>query len=144
MSPWLQRVTSRELLVDVAIAAGLTALSFLALALRRGAPIPVLLIVFGSIAFQIATVPVGEDLRSSGGPLVALYTIGERVERRWGIPLLVGILVVMAVMMMQHVGVPDGLQSLIQTEPFLTAGWYMGDLVRIRGLYTRALEERAG
>jgi signal transduction histidine kinase len=168
MSPWLQRVTSRELLVDVAIAAGLTALSFLALAagardlgpsgplnvgllllqtvplaLRRVAPIPVLLIVFGSIAFQIATVPVGEDLRSSGGPLVALYTIGERVERRWGIPLLIGVLLVMGAMMMQHIGVPDGLQSLIQTELFLVAGWYMGDLVRIRGLYTQALEEKA-
>ena len=163
------RVTPRELLVDVLIAAFLTALSFLALAagardlgpsgplnvtllllqtvplaLRRVVPIPVVLIVFGSIVVQIATVPVGEDLRSSGGPLVALFTVGERVGRRWGIPLLVGILVLMAVMMLQHVGVPDGLQSLIQTELFLAAGWYMGDLVRIRGLYTRALEERAG
>jgi len=168
VSQWLQPVTSRELLVDVAIAAGLTALSFLALAagardlgpsgplnvgllllqtvplaLRRVAPIPVLLIVFGSIALQIATVPVGEDLRSSGGPLVALYTIGERVERRWGIPLLIGVLLLMGAMMVQHVGVPDGLQSLIQTELFLIAGWYMGDLVRIRGLYTAALEEKA-
>ena len=168
MSPWFQRVTRRELLVDVAIAAGLTALSFLALAagardlgpsgplnvgllmlqtvplaLRRVAPIPVLIIIFGAIAFQIATVPIGESLRSSGGPLVALYTIGERVERRWGIPLLVGVLVAMGVMMIRHIGVPDGLQSVIQTELFLMAGWYMGDLVRIRGLYTATLEEKA-
>ncbi len=168
MSPWFQRVTSRQLLVDLAIAAGLTALSFLALAagardlgpsgplnlgllllqtiplaLRRVAPVPVLLIIFGAIALQIATVPIGQDLRSSGGPLVALYTIGERVERRWGVPVLIGVLVLMAAMMVRHVGLPDGLQSLIQTELFLLAGWYMGDLVRIRGLYTKALEEKA-
>lgn len=168
MSPWLQRVSSRELLVDVGIAAGLTGLSFLALAagardlgpsgplnvgllllqtvplaLRRVAPVPVLLIIFGAIAVQISIVPVGADLRSSGGPLVALYTIGERVERRFGIPLLIGVLVLMGSMMVGHVGLPDGLQSLIQTELFLTAGWYMGDLVRIRGLYTTTLEEKA-
>ena len=168
MSPWLQRVTSRELLVDVAIAAGLTGLSFLALAagardlgpsgplnvgllmlqtvplaLRRVAPVPVLLIIFGAIAFQISIVPVGADLRSSGGPLVALFTIGERVERRWGVPLLLAVLVTLAAMMMQHVALPDGLQSLIQTELFLIAGWYMGDLFRIRGLYTATLEEKA-
>jgi signal transduction histidine kinase len=163
-----KRVTARELAVDALIALGLTALSFLALAagardlgpsgplnvgllmlqtvplaLRRVAPIPVLVVVFGAIAIQIATVPVGSDLRSSGGPLVALYTIGERVDRRLGIPLLIGVLILMGTMMLQHIGVPDGLQSLIQTELFLVAGFYMGDLVRIRGLYTKGLEERA-
>jgi signal transduction histidine kinase len=161
-------VTTRELVVDVLIAAFLTGLSWLALAagardlgpsgplnvgllllqtvplaVRRVAPIPVLVIVFGSIALQIVTVPIGEDLRSSGGPLVAMYTIGERVERRWGIPLLIGVLVLMGSVMIRFIGVPDGLQSLIQTELFLVAGWYMGDLVRIRGIYTQALEERA-
>ena len=168
MSPWIQRVTSRQLLVDTALAAGLTGLSFLALAagardlgpsgplnvtflllqtvplvLRRVAPIPVLVIVFGALALQITTIPIGEDLRSAGGPLVALYTIGERIHRRLGIPLLIGVLVVMGSVMVRFVGVPEGLQSLIQTELFLVAGWYMGDLVRIRGLYTQTLEERA-
>jgi signal transduction histidine kinase len=161
-------VTTRELVIDILVAAFLTVLSGLALvagardlgpsgplnvgllllqtvplALRRVAPVPVLFVVFGSIALQIVTVPIGEDLRSSGGPLVAMYTIGERVERRWGIPLLVGVLVLMGSVMLRFIGVPEGLQSFIQTELFLVAGWYMGDLVRIRGLYTRALEERA-
>jgi signal transduction histidine kinase len=161
-------VSARELLVDTLIAIGLTALSLFAvvagardlgpsgplnltllllqtlpLALRRVAPIPVLLIVIGAIAAQIAIVPLGQDLRSSGGPLVAVYTIGELVPRRFGLPLLAGVLVVIGVMMSQHIGLPDGLQSLIQTELFFAAGWYLGDSVRIRGLYMRAREERA-
>ena len=161
-------VSARALAVDALIALGLTALSLFAivagardlgpsgplnltllllqtlpLVLRRVSPVLVLVIVFGAIAAQIAIVPVGEDLRSSGGPLVALYTIGERIPRRWGLPLLAGVLVVMGVMMSQHIGLPDGLQSLIQTELFLVAAWFLGDSVRIRGLYTGALEERA-
>ena len=168
MSGIRRELSARGLLVDAFIALGLTALSLFALAvgardlgpsgplnltllllqtlplvLRRIVPIAVLLIVFGAIAAQIAIVPVGEDLRSSGGPLVALYTIGERVPRRWGLPMLAGVLVLMGAMMSQRIGLPDGLQSLIQTELFLLAGWYLGDLVRIRGLYTRALEEKA-
>ncbi|MGH2446608.1 MAG: sensor histidine kinase [Candidatus Limnocylindria bacterium] len=168
MSGIRRELSARGLLVDVLIALGLTALSLFALAvgardlgpsgplnltllllqtlplaLRRIVPIAVLLIVFGAIAAQIAIVPVGEDLRSSGGPLVALYTIGERVPRRWGLPLLAGVLVLMGALMSPHVGLPDGLQSLIQTELFLVAAWYLGDLVRIRGLYTQALEEKA-
>ncbi len=161
-------VAPRGLLVDSLIALGLTALSLFAivagardlgpsgplnltllllqtlpLALRRVAPIPVLLVVVGAIAAQIAIVPVGEDLRSSGGPLVALYTIGERVPRRFGLPLLAAVLVVIGVGMSQHVGLPDGLQSIIQTELFFAAAWFLGDSVRIRGLYMRALEEQA-
>ena len=155
------------MLADVLIAVGLTALSLLALAagardlgptgplnltllllqtlplaFRRIVPVVVLFVVFGAIAAQIAIVPVGEDLRSSGGPLVALYTIGERVQRRVGIPLLIVVLAVMGMMMSAHIGLPEGLQSLIQTELFLLAGWYFGDSVRIRGLYTSALEEK--
>lgn len=168
MSGIRRELSARGVVVDLLIALGLTALSLFALAvgardlgpsgplnlallllqtlplaLRRIAPVAVLLIVFGAIAAQIAIVPVGEDLRSSGGPLVALYTIGERVPRRWGLPLLVGVLLLMGALMSQHIALPDGLQSLIQTELFLVAGWYLGDLVRIRGLYTRALEEKA-
>jgi signal transduction histidine kinase len=161
-------VSSRALLVDLLIALGLTALALLALAagardlgpsgplnlgllllqtlplaLRRVAPVAVLVVVIGAIATQIAIVPLGEDLRSSGGPLVAIYTIGERVPRRWGLPLLAAVLVAMGLMMARHLGLPDGLQSLIQTELFFAAAWFLGDSVRIRGLYTRALEERA-
>jgi signal transduction histidine kinase len=49
----------------------------------------------------------------------------------------------MALVMTRHVGLPDGLQSLIQTELFFAAAWFIGDSVRIRGLYTRTLEEKA-
>ncbi len=170
MTAFLARhdVTPRQFLVDVVIALFLTALSFVALgagardlgpqgafnltllllqtlplAFRRLFPIPVLLIVVGSIVVQITTIPLGGDLRSSGGPLVAMYTIGERVERRWGVPLLVGTLVAFALTMAPHITIADGLQGLIQTQLFIAAAWFVGDLLRLRGLYTRAIEERA-
>jgi signal transduction histidine kinase len=161
-------VSARALLVDLLIALGLTALALFALAagardlgpggplnlgllllqtlplaLRRVAPVAVLLIVVGALAAQIAIVPMGDDLRSSGGPLVAIYTIGERVPRRWGLPLLAGVLIAIGAVMARHIGLPDGLQSLIQTGLFFAAAWFIGDSVRIRALYTRALEEKA-
>ena len=170
MTAFLARhdVTPRQFLVDVLIALFLTALSLLALgagardlgpqgalnvtllllqtvplAFRRLFPIPVLLVVVGSIFLQILTIPIGDNLRSSGGPVVAMYTIGERVERRWGVPLLIGVLVAVAVAMAPHITFAEGLQGLIQTEVFFAAAWFVGDLWRIRGLYTKAIEERA-
>ena len=170
MTAFLARhdVTPRQFLVDVLIALFLTALSLLALgagardlgpqgalnvtllllqtvplAFRRLFPIPVLLVVVGSIFLQILTIPIGDNLRSSGGPVVAMYTIGERVERRWGVPLLIGVHVAVAVAMAPHITFAEGLQGLIQTEVFFAAAWFVGDLWRIRGLYTKAIEERA-
>jgi signal transduction histidine kinase len=170
MSRMVRRdVTSRDLLIDTLIALFLTALSVFAvvvgagdlgpagplnvvllllqtvpLALRRVLPIAVLAIVFGAIAIQVTTIAPGAELRSTGGPLVAMYTIGERVQRRWGIPLLVGVLVMLGISMLYRVALPRDLQAFLQTELFIVAAWYMGDLVRIRSLYTRAVEERAG
>jgi signal transduction histidine kinase len=158
----------RGLLIDVAIAAGLTVLSLGAvfagapdlgpegvanlallllqsvpLAARRLLPIPVFLVVFAAIVMQIVILPAGDELRSGLGPLVALYTIGERLERRTAVPLLAAALVVVGGLFLARIPLPEGIQPFIQTELVFAASWFIGDSVRIRGLYTRSLEHTA-
>ena len=158
-------LTIRGLLIDVAIAIGLTVASLFAvfagapdlgpdgllnltllllqsvpLAIRRIVPVPVFLIVFGSIIIQLLILPPGSELRAGGGPLVAVYTLGERLERRMALPLLVGGLVIVGVLLVAHTGFPAGIQPLIQTELFFAAAWFVGDSVRTRHLYTKSLE----
>ena len=124
-------LTVRGLLIDVAIAAGLTILSLFALfagapdlgpegavnfallllqsaplAVRRLLPIPVFVIVFGAIIMQMILLPPGAELRSGGGPLVALYTIGERLERRVAVPLTLGTLLVIGALFVARAPMP--------------------------------------
>jgi signal transduction histidine kinase len=159
-------LTVRSLLIDIAIAAVLTVLSLVALfagapdlgpegainltllmlqtvplAARRLFPIPVFAIVLGAIVVQLLILPAGAELLSGGGPLVAVYTLGERLDRRTALPLLVASLLVLAVLMVRHTGLPAGIQPLIQTQLLLAAAWFLGDSVRIRRLYTRSLEQ---
>ena len=161
-------LTVSGLLIDVASATGLTALSLVALfagapdlgpegavnfallllqsvplAVRRLLPIPVFLVVFGAIILQLVILPAGAELRSGGGPLLALYTIGERLERRLAVPVMLGALVIIGVLFVARTPMPEGLQPLIQTEVFFGAVWFIGDSVRIRRLYTRTLEQTA-
>ncbi len=117
-------------------------LQSLPLALRRGFPLPVVLVVLGATSVHIAIVAPGEDLRAGLGVLVALYTAGERIERRVSLAILVAILVVVAVQLIAREGLPDVLQSLIQTELVFAVAWLLGIASRIRGIYTRTLEEQ--
>ncbi len=161
-------LAANPLLVDVAIALGLTALSLLAiasgsdsidapapiavavvlletlpLALRRRFPLAVFLTVIGAAGVHIALVPAGEELPGALPALVALYTVGERLDRRTslGLLLLTGGLV--AVLMIASAPMPNVLQPLIQTELVCGVAWLVGDAARIRRLYTAAVEERA-
>ena len=47
-----------------------------------------------------------------------------------------------AALSLRHAGLPDGLQSVIQTEILFVVAWFVGDAARIRRLYARAREER--
>ncbi|HET9416600.1 MAG TPA: histidine kinase [Candidatus Limnocylindria bacterium] len=161
-------LSPRGLLIDVAIAVGLTILALFALfagapdlgpegvanvallllqsaplAVRRLFPIPVFVIVFGALVLQMIILPAGAELRSGAGPLLALYTLGERLERRVALPLVAAALVVIGVLFVGRTELPEGLQALIQTELFFGAAWFIGDSVRIRRLYTRSVEQTA-
>jgi signal transduction histidine kinase len=154
--------------VDVAVALGLAGLSFLPyvsgaanlgttgpitvallllqslpLIVRRRAPLAVLLIVVSATVVQIALLPAGEELLAGLGLLVAVYTVGERLDRSTslGLTALTGAMV--GALLIGRGGLPDVLQSLIQTELVLVVAWLVGDAARIRRLYTENLVEHA-
>ncbi len=158
---------ANPLLVDAAIAVGLSALSLFALSagatdlgpagpvnvallllqtmplvLRRLFPIGVLAIVVGSMALQVWLLPDGAHLNASLGIFVALFTIGEQLERRISLPLAALACVVLGIAIVQHTGVATGPQSLIQTQLFFLASWFIGDAARVHRLYTASLEEQ--
>lgn len=161
-------LSSNPMVVDSAIALGLAALSMLAfvggsddvggsgaltavllllesvpLAWRRRFPVAVLLIVVGAMIVHLLIVPEGESLRGGLGVLVALFTIGERLERRISVALAVLTGAIVGVIFIAKEPIPSALQALIQTEVVFGVAWLVGDGARVRGLYTRAVEERA-
>ena len=82
--------------------------------------------VLGALLVQLAILPAGAELRSSLGPLVALYTAGEQLERRLAIGILIGFGVALAALVLRQAGLPDGLQQVIQTEFLLLVAWLLG------------------
>jgi signal transduction histidine kinase len=102
-----------------------------------------MLVVVTATIVQIALVPPGQDLQGGLGVLVAIYSIGERLDRRvsLGLTLLTGVIV--AVLIGAKGGIPTALQGLIQTEFIIGVAWLLGDASRIRRLYTEGLEQQA-
>jgi signal transduction histidine kinase len=118
-------------------------LESLPLIVRRRYPLEVMLVVVSATIVQIGILPAGVPLESGLGILVAIYTIGERLDRRLSLGLTALTAVLVAVLFIGHAGVSEALQSLIQTELILGVAWLLGDASRIRRLYTIALEEQA-
>ena len=141
--------------VDVAIALGLAAISLLPflsgapgvgppnavtvllllleslpLIVRRRYPLEVMLLVVSATVVQIGILPAGVPLQSGLGILVAVYTIGERLDRRLSLGLTALSAVLVAVLFVGHAGLADALQSLIQTELILGVAWLLGDASR--------------
>jgi signal transduction histidine kinase len=118
-------------------------LESLPIALRRRYPVGVLLTVVAATAVHILLQVPGEEIPNGLGVLVALYTVGERVDRRTSLGLLGLTSASVAVLIVARTPMPDGLPQLVQTVVACGVAWLVGDAVRTRGLYTAAVEERA-
>jgi signal transduction histidine kinase len=131
---------ARDLGPTGAFTAVLLLLESLPLILRRRYPLAVVLLVLGATIFHIAITPEGEELTAGLGLLVALYTAGERLDRATSLALVGLTGAIVAAQFVGRGGLPAGLQSLIQTELILAVAWLVGDVSRVRGLYTKTLE----
>jgi signal transduction histidine kinase len=162
-----EALSARPLVVDSAIALFLAALSLLAnfggptagqpnavglalllleslpLIVRRRFPLGVLAVIVGATVVQIALLPEGQGLQAGLGILVAVYTVGERVERRRSVAATALAGAVLAIAFVAQAGIAAVLLSLVQTELIFVVAWLLGDAARIRRLYAGALEERA-
>jgi signal transduction histidine kinase len=128
---------------SVPLTVGLLLLESLPIIVRRRYPLEMMLVVVSATIVQIGILPPGVPLQSGLGILVAIYTIGERLDRRLSLGLTALTAVLVGVLFVGHAGLADALQSLIQTELIVGVAWLLGDAARIRRLYTVALEERA-
>lgn len=126
-----------------AVVVPLLLLTSLPIALRRLFPVAVLLVILVASAAHILLLAPGADFPSGLGVLIALYTAGERLERRTAVALLALTCAMVAGLMLIRSPMPDGLPALVQTVVICAVAWLVGDAVRLRSMYTAAVEERA-
>jgi signal transduction histidine kinase len=117
-------------------------LESLPLVVRRRYPLAVVLVILAATTVHIAIIPEGGELRAGLGPLVALYTAGERIERRLSAGILVAMMAVVALQLLGRGAFSEIIQSLLQTELIFGVAWLLGIASRMRGIYTRTLEEQ--
>ena len=161
-------LSANPLIVDTAIALFLAALSLLAYAggapdvgpqstvtvvlllleslpliVRRRFPLAVLAVITGATTVHVALLPEGQSLQAGLGILVAVYTVGELVERRTSLAATALAGVVLSTVLVGRAGIAAVALSIVQTQLIFVVAWLLGDASRIRRLYALRLEERA-
>ena len=119
------------------------ALESLPLIVRRRFPLAVLGIVAGASIVQLGLLPAGQSPIAGLGILVAVYTVGERVDRRTSLIATTITAALLAIAFVGRAGIAEVALTLIQTELILVVVWLLGDATQIRRLYAGTLEERA-
>jgi signal transduction histidine kinase len=125
------------------LTAVLLLLESLPLIVRRRYPLEVMLVVVSATIVHVAIQPADQEIQAGLGILVAIYSIGERLDRPISLALTGLTAVIVAILFLSRAAVLDALQSLIQTELILGVAWLLGDGVRIRRLYEASLEEQS-
>jgi signal transduction histidine kinase len=161
-------LSANPLLVDTAIAVFLAGLSLLAylgaapyvgplnavtltfllleslpLIVRRRFPLAVLAVIAGASIVHLGLLPAGQSPTAGLGILVAVYTVGERLDRRTSLTATAVTAALLAIVFIGRAGVAEVALTLIQTELIFVVAWLLGDATRIRRLYADTLEERA-
>ena len=118
-------------------------LESLPLIVRRRFPLAVLGVVAGASIVHLALLPAGQSPTAGLGILVAVYTVGERLDRRTSLTATAVTAALLAIVFVGRAGIAEVALSLIQTELIFVVAWLLGDATRIRRLYAGTLEERA-
>ena len=160
-------IAANPTLVDIGIAAALTALSVAAiaggaadtgsleplsvtllllqtvpLAVRRRVPLAVLAVTYGATFGHIALAVGRDSVNESIGALVALYTVAELRGRRVSVPAAVVVGVSFVAVFAAVGALPRGLAGLLQTELSVVLGWAFGDFARTRALVAEVIADR--
>ena len=160
------RLRANPVAVDTLIALGLTALSLITVAggaldfgsyepvslvllllqtlplvARRRWPLAVMTVTFAATTIHAFLAPAA--VNTTLGFLVALYTVGEQMDRRTSASAaIVGAILVGSVITIRGT-LPAALSSLVQTELIVFSTWVLGTWARDRRLRLETAEERA-
>ena len=111
------------------------------LAVRRRWPVAVFLITFGALIVQVLVIQ--NAFSAPLGSFIALYTVGQRVDRTRSGVLAAGAALVFLLVMIEKGALPAGIAGVIQSELALFVVWTLGVWSRERQAYVGAVEERA-
>jgi signal transduction histidine kinase len=166
----VESLLARPLLVDFAIAAGLTLLSIITvfggatdigaagggvgflfllletapLAARRIWPVPVWIITLAAtVGHFLVSTGSPSTIRATLGALIALFTVSERYERRLSVWALAVTFVLVGGLIVIRAGFPAGLGGLVQISVAVGVPWILGTWARERRAYTAMAEARA-
>jgi signal transduction histidine kinase len=119
----------------------LLVLQTLPLIVRRRYPLAVLVVtVLATLAHAALA---REELSSTLGFLVALFTAGERLDRRVSALATVACAVAFGSLIAVRAPLPAGLSGLVQTELAIVVAWLLGTWSRERRAHIETIEERA-
>lgn len=163
-------LAARPLLVDGAIAVGLTLLSIISvfggaadigavgggvgflfllletapLAVRRVWPVPVWVVTLAAtVGHFLVSTGSPSTIRATLGALIALFTLSERYERRQSVWALVVTFSLVAGIIVYRTGFPAGLGGLVQISVAVTVPWILGTWSRERRFFAELAEARA-
>ena len=111
------------------------------LAVRRRWPVAVFLITFGALVVQVLVIQ--NAFSAPLGSFIALYTVGQRVDRARSGLLAAGAALVFLLVMIEKGALPAGIAGVIQSELALFVVWTLGVWSRERQAYVGEVEERA-
>ena len=163
-------LTARPLLLDTAVAIGLTLLSVvtvlggatdigsaiggigfvfllletLPLAVRRIWPVPVWAVTLAAtVGHFLVSAGSPSTIRATLGALIALFTVSDRYERRQSVWAFLITFSLVASIIVYRTGFPAGLGGLVQISVAVAVPWILGTWSRERRFYADLAEARA-
>ncbi|HEX7347430.1 MAG TPA: histidine kinase dimerization/phosphoacceptor domain-containing protein, partial [Candidatus Limnocylindrales bacterium] len=163
-------LTARPLLLDTAVALGLTLLSVvtvlggatdigsaiggigfvfllletLPLAVRRIWPVPVWVVTLAAtVGHFLVSSGSPSTIRATLGALIALFTVSDRYERRRSVWAFLITFFLVAAIIVYRTGFPAGLGGLVQISVAVTVPWILGTWSRERRSFAALAEARA-
>ncbi|HEX6868229.1 MAG TPA: histidine kinase, partial [Candidatus Limnocylindrales bacterium] len=113
----------------------------LPLAVRRLVPVPVFVVT--TVATVAHALLATDNLSSSLGSLIALYTVADRCDRRTSVAAWIALGIALASVVAYQAGFTTALGSIVQTQVAIFVAWLLGIWSQERRTYVGTVEERA-